>query len=343
MARHYCECGTRRHMCGYAPFVQESTGVMTASGDHFAKLVHQQQAISDHSPGTWPAKALTMLAQWSAVLICLTAWSLSPAAETPSAEIPFELHGGLLWVQVEVPQSAGPLKFLVDSGASASVINLCTAKRLGLKLAQRVEVRGVGSTSGGFWPQRLLATANDVDLPKDYLAVDLAELSRACECGVDGLLGADFFRGRVVQLDFGERRLRLLGSSEVTGTASVLQAKVSRGMILAAVGIDGGKPQWMRVDTGCASALQRVVNNGKGTVTKPNASVGLVPLDIPSTTTTVKLGEFVFHSVPTGLHRQPIFPGESGLLGSGLLTRFERVTIDPKAGRLVLEGRRTDS
>jgi hypothetical protein len=47
-----------------------------------------------------------------------------------------------------------------------------------------------------------------------------------------------------------------------------------------------------------------------------------------------------FDSVPTGLHRQPIFPGESGLLGNGLLTRFERITFDTKARRLMLEGRR---
>ena len=71
-------------------------------------------------------------------------------------------------------------------------------------------------------------------------------------------------------------------------------------------------------------------------------SVGLAELDIPTTSTSVKLGSTVFDSVPTGLHERPIFSSESGLLGNGLLMRFERVTIDTKAGRLVLEGRRAE-
>ena len=266
-----------------------------------------------------------------------------PAESKLLAEFPFEVRSGLLWVQVNVPRSVEPLNFVLDSGASASVINLRTAKRLGLKLGRRVDVRGVGSATEGFWPQQLTAKAGEVALPREYLALDLAELSRACDCGVDGLLGADFFQGRVVQLDFGERKIRLLRSSEVTGNAGVVDLKVSRGVMLAAVGVNRGRPQWLRVDTGCASALQWVAGAGKGTSAKGTVSVGLTALNIPTTTTTVTLGEMVFDAVPTGLHQRPIFSGESGLLGNGLLSRFERVTIDTKAGRLVLENCRKDS
>lgn len=68
--------------------------------------------------------------------------------------------------------------------------------------------------------------------------------------------------------------------------------------------------------------------------------VGLTEQNIPTTKTSVKLGSMSFDSVPTGLHQKPIFSGESGLVGNGLLARFERVTFDTKAGRLVLDGRR---
>jgi len=264
------------------------------------------------------------------------------AAPAQPAQFPFELRDGLIWVKVSAPQSPEPLIFLLDSGAEVSVLNLQTAKRLGLKLGQRVDVRGVGSCVEGFWPQQLKATASGVAIPKHLLALDLAELSRACKCGVDGLLGADFFRRRVVQIDFGARKMRLLPSSEETGAFSVVKLKVNRGVLLASVGVDGGKSQWLRVDTGCMSALQWVTK-GRGTGAQSNGvSVGLTELNIPATTTTVKLGSMIFDSVPTGLHRQPIFSGESGLLGNGLLMRFERVTIDTKAGRLVLEGRRAE-
>ncbi len=258
-----------------------------------------------------------------------------------SVEFPFECRAGLIWVRVVLAQSSEPLNFLLDSGAGVSVINLRTAKQLGVKLGQRVDVRGVGSSVEGFWPQRLEATACGVELPKQCLAVDLAELSKACDCGVDGLLGADFFKDRVVQIDFAARKIRLLPSRNATGAVSVVKLKVSRGALLASVGVDDSKPQWIRVDTGCTSSLQWVVSGRKPATRNDGVSVGLTELNIPATTTTVKLGSAIFHSVPTGLHRQPIFPGESGLLGNGLLTRFERVTFDAKAGRLVLEGCRT--
>jgi hypothetical protein len=241
-----------------------------------------------------------------------------------------------------VPQSAKPLNFLLDSGAGVSVINLPTTKCLGIKLGQRVDVRGVGSSARGFWPQRLSATVNGVALPKEYLAVDLAELSKACDCGVDGLIGADFFRGHVVQIDYVEQKIRLLPSSEFGGDVSVVDLRPSRGALLAAVEVNGGKPQWMRVDTGCTSPLQWLVSGAIRPDAQRGVSIGLTELKIPTATTRVKLGVVTFDSVPTGLHRQPIFSGESGLLGNGLLTRFERVTFDIKAGRLVLEGHRTN-
>ena len=58
---------------------------------------------------------------------------------------------------------------------------------------------------------------------------------------------------------------------------------------------------------------------------------------------TVVLGELEFEKVPTGLHDAAIFPGEAGLLGNGLLSRFSTVTIDAKAGRLMLGKRRVAS
>jgi predicted aspartyl protease len=273
------------------------------------------------------------------VLVLTTLAHARAGSRTPP-EFPFELRGGLLWVKVSVPQSAEPLNFLLDSGAGVSVINLRTAKQLGLKLGQRVDVRGVGNSTDGFWPQRVLATAGGVELPKECLAVDLAELSRACDCGVDGLLGADFFKDRVVQIDFGAKVVRLLPSSNGSNAASVVKLKVNRGALLASVGVDGNKPQWLRVDTGCTSALQWVTNGRNTAARRSGVSVGLTELSIPTTMTTVKLGSMIFDSVPTGLHERAIFSGESGLLGNGLLMRFERVTFDAKAGRLVLDGPR---
>ena len=263
------------------------------------------------------------------------------AASSAVDEFPFEHRDGLLWVRVNIPQAAEPLDFLLDSGAGVSVIDLHAAKRFGLKLGQRVRVRGVGSSASGFWPQHLCVSAGGVELPKEYLAVDLTELSKAAGRGVDGLIGADFFKDRVVQIDFKNEKVRLLPAAAETADTSVVKLKSSPGALLAAVHVNDSQAQWLRVDSGCASALQWVA----GSSTKPGArdtvSIGLAPVSIPKGVTRVQLGTATFDSVPTGFHRRPIFPGEAGILGNGLLACFDRVTFDARTGRLLLEGRRS--
>lgn len=256
--------------------------------------------------------------------------------ESVSADIPFDYRDGLIWVQITVPQSPRPLNFLLDSGAAVSVVNLGTAQRLGLKPGRPVSVGGVGGALGGFWPQRLTAKLGDLALPSEYLAVDLTELSNACACGVDGLLGADFFKRRMVEIDFRARRIRLLSSRPSTNDAAVVDLKFRRQAFLAPVRVNGGKPQWVRVDTGCTAALHWVTRSARKATPSDRVSVGLAKLNIPETTAFVKLGHIEFSSLPTSLHERPIFPGEAGLLGNGVLSRFERVIIDAQAGVMFL-------
>jgi hypothetical protein len=61
-------------------------------------------------------------------------------------------------------------------------------------------------------------------------------------------------------------------------------------------------------------------------------SVDLIPV-------TVRIGNTQISCVSAELHKRPIFSGENGLLGNGLLSRFSSVTIDVKGGRLVLKPR----
>jgi hypothetical protein len=100
--------------------------------------------------------------------------------------------------------------------------------------------------------------------------------------------------------------------------------------------MNSGRPQWFRLDTGCASTLQYVTRTVVTNRCSAKAAVGLTTLAVPQTHTTVSLAGERFEKVPTGLHRRPIFPGEAGLLGLGFLARFPSVTIDTKAARLVL-------
>ncbi len=274
-----------------------------------------------------------------AVVVFVAALLRLQAAETTLAEFPFQFREGLLWVEVATPESAKPLNFLLDTGAEVSVINLTTAKRLGLKLAPKVKVRGVHTSMTGYWPQTLSATANGVALPSNVLALDLSKLSRACEQSVDGLIGADFFRDKVVQIDFAAQKVRLLTHNETLPAESALPLDLRHCGMRVQATINGGEPQWLRVDTGCATPLHWVTRSVRAEECSSKVAIGLTKLNIPQKRTTVDLGEHAFQDVPTGIHRTAIFPGEAGLLGNGLLSRFSRVTIDAKAGRLILEGK----
>lgn len=259
------------------------------------------------------------------------------AEELSGQEFPFEFRDGLIWVEVTVPQSAKPLRFMLDSGAGVSTINLSTAQRLGLKGGRRVNVRSVQTSVAGYWPEHLRASIAEVRLPADYLAVDLSDLSKACAGGLDGLLGADFFRNRIVQIDYQAKKIRLLKSVSANAQAEVLPLEAHTSGIRVPLRVNGGKQQWVRLDTGCASGLQWVTSEVGSNHFSRLPAIGIATLSIPQTETTVQIGKTEFKGVPTGLHEREIFAGEGGLLGEGLLSRFRVVTIDVSGGLLLLE------
>jgi len=248
-----------------------------------------------------------------AVLFFAAALSGVQAASASLTEFPFEFREGLLWIEVTVPQTNKPLNFLVDTGAGVSVINLSTARRIGLKLGWKVMVHGVESMLIGYWQERMTATVGDVELPRKYLSVDLEKFSRSCERPVDGLVGADFFRGRVVQIDFDAHKIRLLKPDKNRRSDEALPLQL--------------RPCGMRVP---------ISVDGQKQCVRRRMAIGLAELSIPQVETTVGIAGHEFQKVPTGLHEAAIFPGECGLPGDGLLSRFSTVTIDAKAGRVIL-------
>ncbi len=282
------------------------------------------------------AGLVDMKASLTALVLAVAGTSLCVGAESPIEEFPFDFREGLVWVKATLDQTAEPLSLLLDSGAAISVLDLEAARRLGVARGQPVAVRGVGTQAAGYWPQRLAAHLDKLALPREWLAVDLRCLCQACDHRLDGLLGADFFRGRVVQLDFASQKLRLLAHSEVAGAAQVLPIRFRRGAMRVPVSVNGSRNQWLRLDTGCATALQWVSPLARSESGPHRLSIGLAGMDIAMMTAKVELGRTCFDSVPIGLHPSAIFRGEAGLLGNGLLARF-RVTVDAPKGRLILE------
>jgi hypothetical protein len=264
--------------------------------------------------------------------------ALSPALGQTSYSpqvFPFHFREGLIWVQVDVPHSTRPLIFLLDSGASVNVLNLSTARKLGVNLGGKLRIQGVNGAVTGYRSSGFSARVAKIPLLQDYVVVDLHKLSGVREESVDGLIGLDFFREKIVKVDFARRKIQLLDSAE--SNQQIIPLKMVSGGFLLSASIDRNPCQWFRLDTGCASSLQWVTGKLQTGSQFGTVPLGLVKSGRLQTCTTVETGSVCFKEVPTTLHSKVLFTGEAGLIGNGLLSRYASITIDAKSGRLLLE------
>jgi len=275
------------------------------------------------------------------LLVALNLAHTQPLSSTQ--EFPFRFSEGLLWVRVVAPESSQALNFVLDSGASVNVLNLSTARKLGVKPGKKSRIQGVNGYVTGYKSHDFSAQIGNLPLPRDYLVVDLTKLSGVSEGSVDGLIGIDFFRGKVVQIDFAAERIRLLDFAVSNEQQQIVPLKMVSGGFLLSASVDHNPCQWFRLDTGCASSLRWVKGKLLTRAQPEEPSLGLAKLCQLQTYTTVETGSVCFKAVPTAVHSKKLFAGEAGLVGNGLLSRYPSITIDAKSGRLLLENNRSRS
>jgi hypothetical protein len=239
----------------------------------------------------------------------------------------------MVWLKVEAHGQS--LNFLLDSGAGASVLDAAAARRFGAKLGACETVQGTEGRCTAYRVHDLAATVGGTPLPRSILALDLSSVSRACGRRIDGLLGLDFFRGRIVQIDYAAQKVRLFARYETFDLrGETLPLARRNGALCVRVSVNDHASEWMRLDTGCSAALEWVASEAKLRHRGPTsiaASAGL-PHSIH---TEMKIGNEQFSAVKTGLRDKPMFPGEAGLLGNGLLSHF-RVTMDADRSLVLL-------
>lgn len=259
---------------------------------------------------------------------------LAAKLPTRAAEIPFEFSDGFITIQATVGDSAERLWFLVDSGAGTSVLSIDAARRLGVRLGAREMVSGVGSEAAARRLSGVRASAEGVDLGPLTLATDLHMADEICDRHIDGLVGIEFFHRRIVQIDYSARKLRLLDRAP-EGVVDHLPLAERNGVACVPIGVNGSTPRLTRLDTGCNDGLHWVVPRREGRRGGKQVSIGFVtdPRDLSLTDVTV--GGQTLAKVPTALHGRALFPGESGLLGNQILSRF-LVTVDWPGGQLWL-------
>ena len=131
-----------------------------------------------------------------------------------AAIIPFELHNNHVYIKVSVNNS-GPMWFVLDSGASSSVITLKQMKRLGLKSIRSIPMNGAGNGTafGAIFEKADLEImgVNGFSVPVQIaIPLDVAHLEGR---EIFGIVGYEFFNNFVVKLDY-EKKLMTLYDKE---------------------------------------------------------------------------------------------------------------------------------
>lgn len=224
------------------------------------------------------------------------------------------------------------MNFILDSGAGESVLSRSTAKELGLSLIKGELVRTVDGTENAHRSEtvhfNLGAPAGGFRFSADPLVIDLSSESRTLGTPIDGLIGADFFVGRSIKIDFKRFRLHVSPAGKPGPNATRLPLSRGRDGMFVRLTAGDSSLQRVRLDTGCSRSL----------CWSPPAGSSLQGTrDGKTLKADVNLGSLVMSNVPTDVYRRPLFEGEDGLLGTALLSRFESIWIDSVNNRISFE------
>ena len=144
------------------------------------------------------------------------------ASRTSAVSIPFELVTRHVIVKVRINNSR-PLSFVFDTGDKVAIVDLARAQELGLNLHGQVNVGGAGSgkltgslVQGATWTLPGLEGFSQpvaLALPFDRLAARFGH-------DFDGIIGSDFIKRFVVEIDYPARVIRLHDKDTFTYTGA---------------------------------------------------------------------------------------------------------------------------
>ena len=199
-----------------------------------------------------------------AFVVAIQQHSVALQAPAPVARIPFELAPRHIILKATVNNSR-PLSFILDTGANIALVRSDTAKELGLSLYGSANARGAGAGSQTGHQVRD-ARWSLVGLERFSQPVTLAlpfpMLPPSLGQAIDGIVGGQFIKEFVVELDYQARLMTLHERRTFTyagkGHTMPLELNADFHPVLkATVTPIGGKPieRPFTLDTGSGGAL----------------------------------------------------------------------------------------
>jgi predicted aspartyl protease len=266
---------------------------------------------------------------------------------TSAKNIPFELNSNHIYVQATV-NGKGPLWFILDTGAGATVLSRERAEEMGLPLQGNLEGRGAGEASVDV----ALVPGVSFSLPgltlDNQTAVAIALKSFEVYEGraIDGILGYDLISRFVMEIDYENRRLHFYEpesfSGEGHGKATPFELQDNHPHVYSDVQLQDGRVARGKflIDTGARSALslnrsfceEHDVTSGIKTIRGGFAAgVGGETSQSIGRIQSLTLGDFLLADIVTGFSEDQggamADRETAGIIGGGILRRFN-LTFD---------------
>jgi hypothetical protein len=261
-----------------------------------------------------------------------------------------------LHIGLDVEVGGKKARFLLDSGATQTLVDAALAKRAGLKsLLSTSQAMGVGQGASGISLGGGVIDINGVEVERGMVGImDLALLHTRIAPDVQGILGQNVFGRYAVDIDYGQKHIRLWDPANLP--ADVRKSAVELDLAQAALPLAlvdasmGSQPFRCVLDSGAGSALY-FFSGGDGTL-GAQALSGLHAVDIttqaglggPTTMTLARgaqfgLGPWSFTGVPFQVAKDgnPIFAAykiDAAIGPAALWGVNSRVVFDEPEGKV---------
>jgi predicted aspartyl protease len=294
---------------------------------------------------------------WLHVLTLAAAASVSAAApDTPAPADPSTTESIALKTEgherVTVPvtiKGQGPFRFMVDTGAQATVVSTALAERLGLTVRRPAVLVGMASREA----------IQTTEIPEFALGsrtfhIQVAPLVLAENLGgdIDGILGLDSLQNQRVLIDFRKKRILVDDAKRLGGNAGyeiVVKARRKLGQLIITDARINGIEIDVIVDTGSQISvgnlalldrLRRAREFGEGTMTDVNGKdlTAVVRLG-----RTLEIDRMSLNQIPIMFADAPPFATlgmadkPALILGMRELSLFQRVAIDFETRRVLFD------
>ena len=270
-----------------------------------------------------------------------------------AAVIPFDFDDGAIVIQVRVNNSQ-PLKFFFDTGAGMSVVSAAQAANLQLRAAGKLNVTGTGGTVGGTIATGLSLGVKGVTVLNQSVAV-LSLDDFPCEArDIAGIIGYDFIKKFVVEIDYEAKVLRLVdpenfhyeGNGVLLPLTIIRTPRVragikppGRAVIEGSFEIDTGHEGTMVINSPFVNRHQLLDSLGHGIPTT-GRGIGGISRRTSARLENVQLGSYIVPSTVAGLSLATAgalsATDNDGVIGNEVLQRFT-VTLDYSSKRMWLE------